>query len=201
MQESELTRLGSNETIIINVRIIAASNRNLETEVAEKRFRQDLFYRLNVLTLGLPLLKERGKDIMLLSEYFVTKYCEQFGLPQKRISIGARDKLLKYGWPGNIRELENIIQKASLISSEKRIEQQDIALPGSAPDSPTDDDRPEITTLKDARNKAEKDIIVQTLMKASGNISQSAKLLDIDRKWLMKKMADLNIEADEYRTK
>ena len=199
LQESEVLRLGSNETVPIDVRIIAASNRNLETEVAEKRFRQDLFYRLNVLTLELPPLKERGKDIMLLSEYFVTKYCEQFGLPQKRISIEARDKLLKYNWPGNIRELENIIQKASLISSEKRIEQQDIALPGTAPDSTTDEDQPEMTTLKDARNKAEKDIIVQTLIKASGNISQSAKLLDIDRKWLMKKMADLDISADEFR--
>ena len=136
---------------------------------------------------------------MLLSEYFVTKYCEQFGLPHKRISIGARDKLLKYSWPGNIRELENIIQKACLISSEKRIEQQDIALPGTAPGSTTDEDYPEMTTLKDARNKAETDIIIQTLIKSSGNISQAAKLLDIDRKWLMKKMADLSISADEYR--
>ena len=199
LQESEVLRLGSNETVPIDVRIIAASNQNLETEIAEKRFRQDLFYRLNVLTLELPPLKKRGKDIMLLSEYFVTKYCEQFGLPHKRISLGARDKLLKYNWPGNIRELENIIQKASLISSEKRIEQQDIALPGTAPDSLTDEDQPEMTTLKDARNKAEKDIIVQTLIKASGNISQSAKLLDIDRKWLMKKMADLDISADDFR--
>lgn len=199
LQESELIRIGSNETVHIDVRIVAASNRNLDTEVAEKRFRQDLFYRLNVLTLVLPPLKDRGKDIMLLSEYFITKYCEQFGLPQKRISIGARDKLLKYNWPGNIRELENIIQKASLISSEKRIEEQDIALPGTIADSASINEQPDIVTLKDARNKAEKDIIIKTLIKASGNISQSAKLLDIDRKWLMKKMDDLTISADEYR--
>jgi transcriptional regulator with GAF, ATPase, and Fis domain len=200
LQEAEIVRLGSTVTRKIDVRIIAATNRNLETEVAEGRFRQDLFYRLYVLTIELPLLHQRGQDVLLLAEYFIHRYCEQFGLAHKRLTADARNVLLRYSWPGNIRELENIIQKACLLSEDTRIDAQDIALPKSLSNTtPAGNAASPVITLKDYRSRAEHEIIEQTLRKTGGNISQAAKLLDIDRKWLMKKMEDLTISADSFR--
>jgi DNA-binding NtrC family response regulator len=189
LQESEISRLGSHDTIKIDIRIIAATNRNLEIEVSANKFRQDLYFRLNVLTLKLPPLREREKDILLLADYFNSKYCQQFGVQLKTITLSAQNRLTTYNWPGNVRELENIIQKAILHTSDNKItsEQIDIAAPAV------------IKTLKEARAGAERELIHLTLKKTSGNISLSAKLLDIDRKWLMKIMEDLGIIIDDYR--
>ena len=192
LQESEVIRVGGNETIHVNVRIVAATNKKLELEVSDGRFRQDLYFRLNVLTVQLPPLRERGSDILLLAEFFAKKYCAQFGLPQKSISAAARDMLVTYSWPGNIRELENIVQKAILLSESGKIAPEDIvlqrnSLSGSA------------VTLREARNIAEREAIYNSLSKTRGNISLAAKILQIDRKWLMKKMEELDVSADDFR--
>lgn len=197
LQESEIVRVGGTESIGVDIRIIAATNRNLEREVAEGRFRQDLYFRLHVLALTLPPLVDRGQDIILLAHYFIGRYSDQFGISRKALSSAARNKLLTYGWPGNIRELENVIQKAVLLSG-KRIEESDIVFTQAAvfgDDSPCDTPQ----TLKDARNQAESRAITKALSRTGGNISMASKILQIDRKWLMRKMDELDISADTYR--
>ncbi|MBD3321714.1 MAG: GAF domain-containing protein [Chitinivibrionales bacterium] len=197
LQESEITRLGGTETVRINVRIVAATNKNLEEEVRKGTFRQDLFFRLNVLTVTLPPLRDRDRDILLLADYCIKKYALQFGLQEKSLTSRARALLLSYSWPGNIRELENTMQKAILLSSTNRINPEDIQL-GSQP-TPGGAGEEIDMSLKAVRSKAEKDAIITILKKTSGNVSLASKMLEIDRKWLIKKMNELGIEAGGFR--
>jgi DNA-binding NtrC family response regulator len=199
LQEGEIIRVGGNETITINVRIVAATNKNLEKEIEDGRFRRDLYFRLNVLAVELPPLRDRDQDILLLAEYFVHRYCEQFGILRKRLTTDARSKLLRHTWPGNIRELENIIQKACLLSEDKQIDEKDIVLPKTVLQESGIPMPLKPATLKEVRAEAERSIIAQTLKKTGGNVSQTAKILDIDRKWLIKKMEDLQVSADRFR--
>lgn len=196
LQESEILRIGGTEPIHVNVRIIAATNRDLSKEVGQGRFRQDLFFRLNVLTVNLPPLRERGGDIIMLTEVFIKKYCQQFGLEQKRLSADARNILLKYNWPGNIRELENIIQKAIITSETSVIKSDDLEIVRNSPEEPI---QSKCATLKNARTGAEKVAIIQALTKTQGNVSAASVILEIDRKWLIKKMEELEISAAEFR--
>ena len=200
LQDSEIVRVGGNENIKTDVRIVAATNKKLEDEVAQNKFRQDLFFRLNVLTVVMPPLRERGQDTVLLAEFFVKKYCQQFGLPQKSLMASAQNALLAHNWPGNVRELENVVQKAILLSSDNRIGKESIQITASSVLRSAGAQLP-TGTLKEARSAAEKEIISQTLARTRGNVSQASKLLDIDRKWLMKLMEELGIEADSYRGK
>jgi Nif-specific regulatory protein len=197
LQEGEFTRVGGTETTHSNVRIIAATNKNLEIEVAEGKFRQDLYFRLNVLTLTVPPLRDRGSDITLLTGYFIKKYCQQFGLPHKALSASAKEALSAHHWPGNIRELENSIQKAILISPGNRINAEDIPLNQIALSPSSSSIRN--FTLHEARETAEKAVIQNALAKSGGNVSQASRFLDIDRKWLIKKMEEFGIGAEKFR--
>jgi Nif-specific regulatory protein len=197
LQEGEFTRVGGTETIRASVRIIAATNKDLEVEVAEGKFRQDLFFRLNVLTLSVPPLRDRGSDIALLTGYFIKKYCQQFGLPHKTLSAGAQEALSAHHWPGNIRELENSIQKAIVLSPGNRINTEDIPLNQIALSSASSLSRS--TTLREARENAEKAAILNALSKSAGNVSQASRFLDIDRKWLIKKMDEFGIDAVRHK--
>jgi len=198
LQEGEVVRVGGTTTVSIDVRIVAATNRDLESDVQQGRFRQDLYFRLNVLTLHLPPLRKRGDDVLLLAEYFIARYCQQFGFDVKTLTLGARNLLVAHSWPGNIRELENTIQKAILFCETARLVPENFTLGkrGSAPVAVA----VEGMTLKDARAAAEHQVIVATLEKTHGNVSLAGKILDIDRKWLIKKMEELSIDADRYRT-
>jgi DNA-binding NtrC family response regulator len=189
--------VGGTETIRASVRIIAATNKDLEVEVAEGKFRQDLFFRLNVLTLSVPPLRDRGSDIALLTGYFIKKYCQQFGLPHKMLSAGAQEALSAHHWPGNIRELENSIQKAIVLSPGNRINTEDIPLNQIALSSASSLSRS--TTLREARENAEKAAILNALSKSAGNVSQASRFLDIDRKWLIKKMDEFGIDAVRHK--
>ncbi len=198
LQESEVTRVGGTDTIKINVRIVAATNRLLEKEIANGKFRQDLYFRLHVLTLNLPPLRDRGTDIHLLLEYFTKRYCQQFGLPLKTFSAAAKKSFLLHSWPGNIRELENAVQKAILMSDQSVIGPDDFSIDSlGAVLKSTGDSEP--VTLHEARYRAEKATIINALVKTKGNVSLSSKILEIDRKWLMKKMEEFGISADRYR--
>lgn len=196
LQENEITRLGGSQPIRIHVRILSATHRDLAKEVAEGRFRQDLYFRLAVLDLELPALRARGQDVLLLAEYLLKKYLLQFGLPPKTLSTAARSKLLAYAFPGNVRELENVIQKAILLSGSSSITPEDLSLERNNGESQPLNSMP---TLKAVRAQAERDAIQMALEKTAGNISLAAKLLDIDRKWLMKLMEELNLNANVYR--
>jgi transcriptional regulator with GAF, ATPase, and Fis domain len=199
LQDCEVVRVGGTESIKTDIRILAATNKKLEDEVVKNRFRQDLFFRLNVLTIVMPPLRERGQDVVLLAEYFVKKYSQQFGLAAKTLQASAANALVAHEWPGNIRELENVIQKAILLSPDDRISKDHIqlsttsAFTNSASSSSS-------TTIKEARGIAEKEIITRTLTRTKGNVSMASKLLDIDRKWLMKLMEESGIDADTFRT-
>ncbi|HEX2959880.1 MAG TPA: sigma 54-interacting transcriptional regulator [Chitinispirillaceae bacterium] len=198
LQESEVTRVGGTDTIKINVRIVAATNRQLEKEIANGTFRQDLYFRLNVLTLNLPPLRDRGSDIHLLLDYFTKKYCQQFGLPLKSFSAAVRKMFLLHSWPGNIRELENAVQKAILISDQNIISPENFSIDAMGVVLKSSEDS-EPVTLHEVRDRAEKTAIVNALVKTKGNVSLSSKILEIDRKWLMKKMEEFEISADRYR--
>jgi transcriptional regulator with GAF, ATPase, and Fis domain len=197
LQESEITRLGSAKALKVDVRILSATHRTLANEVREGRFRQDLFFRLSVLELELPPLRDRDQDVLLLSEFLLKKYLQQFGLPAKSLTAAARNKLLGYSFPGNVRELENVIQKAILMSDNRQIEPEDLRWEADA----SGERRPgAVRSLKDVRFEAEKSAIDAALRKTAGNVSQSAKLLDVDRKWLMKLMSEAGLDADDYRS-
>jgi len=198
LQESEVVRIGGNETIQVDVRIVAATNKVLEEEIAQGRFRRDLFFRLNVLKIHLPPLRERDKDVILLADFFLKRYSQQFGLENKALSATAQKRLLEYGWPGNIRELENVIQKAILLSEGNRIGAEVLSFESMGHlDAPSD--QPSGTTLREVRNWAEQKAIENAMNKASGNVSMAARLLAIDRKWLMKKMDEYAIYANSFR--
>jgi transcriptional regulator with PAS, ATPase and Fis domain len=126
LQEREFERVGGTRPIRVRVRVIAATNKDLDREIREKRFREDLYYRLNVITIRIPPLRERVEDIEPLVEYFIDHYCRMNGLPPKRISKKALDHLLRYRWPGNIRELENAIERAVVIGDGAVVRHQDL---------------------------------------------------------------------------
>jgi DNA-binding NtrC family response regulator len=137
LQGGEFSRVGGNETLHADVRIIAATNRNLETEVAEKRFREDLFYRLNVVRIQLPPLRQRVEDIRLLADYFLQKVASRKHIPRLRLSEEAARSLESYPWPGNVRELENTIQRASVLATSDILLAKDIPL--GTPENPFGD--------------------------------------------------------------
>jgi DNA-binding NtrC family response regulator len=190
--------VGGTETISVDVRIVAATNRELEAAVAAGTFRQDLFFRLHVLTLHIPPLRERGDDVLLLAAYFVKHYCLQFGLAEKTLLTPARNALRKYPWPGNVRELENVLQKAILLSEGDRLTLEDLSLKIGAA-SVLDDAGSGCAPLREVRAEAEKHAIIKALVTTHGNVSRASHLLDIDRKWLIKKMEELGVQADTYR--
>ncbi len=143
LQEKEVERLGSHQTIALDVRIIAASNKDLRTLVTAGQFREDLFYRLDVLPMSWPALRERPDDILPLAEYFIELHAPQQGY---RLSENARKQLLTYGWPGNVRELDNVIQRSLIMARGLHIQAVDLMLPSYTIES--DDALPEVLSAR-----------------------------------------------------
>jgi len=198
LQESEVLPLGATAPVKVDVRIVAATNRSLADEVREGRFREDLYYRLNVLEIAVPPLRSRNRDVLLLANYFIRKYAARFGIPEKGIALPAQAKLLAYPWPGNIRQLENIVQKALLASAGALLLESDFELPAEGALSAHGAAAVEqgvLSTLRDARDAAEKQCIHDALRRSNGNVSVAARLLDTDRKWLTKLMRQYGIRS------
>ena len=126
IQEKEITRLGSNKSVKINCRIITATNKDLKEEVKKGTFREDLYYRIKGVSVHLPNLADRGNDVLILAKHFIQKFAKENGMDDKALTKKAVDKLLKYSWPGNIRELKSVIDLAMVMSSDNIIEQEDI---------------------------------------------------------------------------
>lgn len=190
LEERNITRIGGTKLIPVNVRIIAATNRNLEEEVQNSKFRLDLLYRLNVFTLELPPLRKRKEDIPLLTDFFIRKYNKILNLSIRTITPAAMDKLCAYDWPGNIRDLENAIQSAMILCLHEVI---DIAqLPGRIKgfeqEESTFFSKPETGGIKEANAQVEKEIILETLKKYNNNRTLTAEALNISRKTLFNKM-------------
>ncbi len=201
IQESEVVPLGSNESVDVDVRLITATNRDLKKEVETGNFREDLYYRLDVFSIFLPPLRERDGDVLLMAEAFLLQYTRQFGLEPKTLSAEARDAMLSYSWPGNIRELQNRIQKACLLSSQSRLSSDDLQLSGSLKDDSNIEEKTPVTSLKEVRREAEIGLIKRTLKKTGGNVSRAARLMDIDRKWLNTRIKEYGLSLAEYRVK
>jgi Nif-specific regulatory protein len=196
LQERELERVGGTTTIKVNVRLIAATNRNLEEAVKEGRFREDLYYRLNVFPLHVPPLRERKSDIVLLADHFTEKYAEKNGKLIKRISTPALDLLTSYSWPGNVRELENCIERAVILSNDQVIHSYN--LPPSLQSAVSTKTEP-ITTLEAALSRLEKELIIEALKISEGNMAAAARRLGITDRQMGLRVRHYGINWRLYR--
>ena len=191
LQEKKFERVGGSQTIEVDVRIVAATNRDLEAEVKAGRFREDLFYRLNVIHIHVPPLKERKDDIPLLIASFVQRFAEENGKKIKGIESKARSALYKYDWPGNIRQLQNCIESAVVMCGGEEITLDDLPPSISQASSESQILIPSGITLAEA----EKMLIQQNLAALKGNKSKTAEVLGIGRKTLHRKLTDYGLEV------
>lgn len=190
IQEREVTPLGSNQPVRVDVRIIAATNHHLESAVAAGTFRTDLYYRLNVVTLTLPPLRERPEDIPGLVETFSAEFARAYRVQPKTLTDAALEQLRRYTWPGNVRELQNVVERAFALSEESLIDVKDLPSPinGSEPSRLPRED--EITSLEDMEQR----VIANALARSRGNKNEAARLLGIDRQRLYRKIAKYGLE-------
>jgi transcriptional regulator with PAS, ATPase and Fis domain len=201
LQEKEIEHVGGDSPVKLNVRIVAATNRNLEKEVSEGRFRLDLYYRLNVFPITLPALRERESDIEPLALFFADRFSKEFNKPFTGISEAMMEELLAYNWPGNIRELENVLEQSVILSD--GISKLD--LKRSLTDKPAKlTDIPAIKTLEDVKylqRETEREYIISILKKAKGRIrgaNGAAERLNIKPSTLESKMTKLNIKREDF---
>ena len=187
LQEGTIERLGGNKQIQLDVRIIAATNVKLKKAVKEGRFREDLYFRLNVLPLRVPPLRERGEDILLLARHFLDMFAFESKKGNMRFTPAALKALLEYSWPGNVRELENVIKRAVVITEGRLIGPEHLSFMKEASlemlmSSSSESITPDVPlTLKQARSMAEREALKRALMLTKNNISQAAKILDVSR--------------------
>jgi transcriptional regulator with PAS, ATPase and Fis domain len=192
LQEREIEPVGSNRLISIDVRIVAATSRDLEKMVSTGEFRADLYYRLNVITLKTPPLRSRTEDMPMLAEHLVEHICRQQGVPLRGISAAAIDRLCCHDWPGNVRELANVLERALLVSDGDCLEVADLDAVMPAPSIVPPTNRLEIIGVV---AHAEREAIVAALRATRGNKAQAAKLLGISRASLYEKIAALGVSA------
>ena len=191
IQEKEIDRIGGKSPIKINTRIIATSNRDLEAAVAAGTFRQDLYYRLNVISLNIPDLKDRPGDIIVLAKHFIKKYSELNELPMKDLSAAAEKALLVYPWPGNVRELENTMHRAVLMSTGDEIGVEAIMLPQSGQET----EPAETPTVGQTVAGMERKLIIDTLKHTLGNRTTAANILGISIRTLRNKLKQYQEEG------
>ena len=189
LQEREITRVGGNEVIKVNARIIAATNRNLLQDIAVGRFREDLYYRLNVVTLPLPPLRERREDIPLLAQHFLTRFAEMNHKTIKGFTPQAMDHLLKYAWPGNVRELMNAVERGVVLSRSEYLDETELPwiLSGDGPVEQLQA-APPVLFGEASLGELEKATILKTLETVEGNKSEAARRLGITRRTLHQKL-------------
>jgi len=180
IQNRQISRIGSNQTIPIDIRLICATNKNLESMVHDGLFREDLLYRINTIQIEVPPLRERGNDVMVLADFFLKKYSSKYNKPNLKINQQAQDKLLKYLWPGNIRELQHTIEKAVILCENNVLKPEDFFM---RPIFSAKNITPEITL-----EEMEKRMINQAIEKNNGNLSATADKLGITRQTLYNKM-------------
>ena len=186
LEGKRFTRLGGSEEISVDFRLICATNKNLEKLVEEEKFREDLYYRINVFSIFLPPLRKRKSDIIMLANHFIQKYARSMGKPKKSIASNVQEMMLEYSWPGNVRELENAIERAMVIGKGPEISIEDLPLHIN-------------TTEKSNSGKVklsdlEKDHILRMLEETGGNVTKAANLLGIDRVTLYNKMKKYGVK-------
>ena len=203
LQERRFERVGGTESIEVDVRVVAATNRPLHRLVKKGTFREDLYYRLNVVRIDLPPLRERPEDIPLLATHFTEKYAQP-GEPAKQISPAAMKVLLSYRWPGNIRELENVIERACVTSRDNLIDVSNLPSELAAPVPQklpfhVDLDRPLPDLLRDATANIEQQYLRKALKKARGNVVRAAKICGLSRRSVTAKIAEYGIDRTAFK--
>ncbi len=195
LEEQEFTRLGSNQKIKVDLRVISATNKNIDKEIEEGRFREDLYFRLSVVQIYVPPLRERGDDIILLAEHFLEKSCIENKLEKPVLDEEIKKYLLRYRWPGNIRELKNLMERLCIFSTDGRIKVEDLPeyiiknRPIKSKSTVSD-----IKPLKQVKEEVEREVIKAALEKYDKNLKEVAKVLGIDLSSLYRKIKQYNLD-------
>jgi len=200
LQEKTFERVGGNETITVNVRVVAATSRNLEEGIANETFREDLYYRLNVFPILLPPLRERKSDILLLADHFLQKYAKMYSKNMKRISTSAINMMMAYHWPGNVRELENCIERAVLTASDSVIHGFNLPPSLQTSDETHTSLLPENgADLKQMVEAYEREILIDALKKHRGNAAAAARYLQTTQRILNYRIKNLGVVPKNYK--
>jgi len=197
LDEQRFTPVGADDALTVDVRVIASTNKNLEEEIADGNFREDLFYRLNVIPFYVPPLRERLEDVPLLVKHFLKEFSSRYSRRTREISDDAVDILMKYSWPGNVRELRNVIERLVIMNpSVTRLERKHLP-PLVYRDGSRRSATPEFSSLQQARSAYERDYILKKLEESKGNMSRAAEILGLERSHLYRKMRALGISVKE----
>jgi Nif-specific regulatory protein len=197
LQEREFERVGGTETVKVNVRLLAATNRDMEKLIAAGTFREDLYYRLNVFAIFVPPLRDRKADLLMLADHFLDKFSQEHGKSIKRISTPAIDMLASYHWPGNVREMENALERAVLMCDGQVIHAHH--LPPSLQTAEASGTVMRVS-LSDSVAAYEKDLIQDTLKTTRGNRAKAARLLDTTERILSYKVRNYGIDVGRFKT-
>lgn len=197
LQEQRFERVGGTRSISVDVRVVAATNKDLEEEIREGRFREDLYFRLAVIPLVMPALRERREDVPLLAEHFIAQFAREIGRRPKELSPEAVERLKSYGWPGNVRELRNVMERVMIMTRGDTVRAEDLpaTLQGTRPDAEDALWEQDFPTLRDARGAFEKRYIERKLAEHDGNVSRTAQALGLERSNLYRKMKAYSIES------
>jgi two-component system nitrogen regulation response regulator NtrX len=205
LQEQQFERVGGHDTISVDVRVVAATNKNLEVEIANGNFREDLYYRLNVIPIEMPALRDRKGDIPLLVEYFLSVMAKEIGEPKKTLSKEAMTSLTEYHWPGNVREVRNMIERITILVENSSVSNADLPSLNSKPsENPSNDqsmgmESYEGLSLKKAREEFEKQFILLNLEKNEWNVSKTAEAIGIERSNLHRKLRAYSIDPKQLK--
>jgi two-component system, NtrC family, nitrogen regulation response regulator NtrX len=195
LEEQRIEPIGSNQTMRVDVRVIAATNKNLEQEITRGAFRQDLFYRLNVIPFHVPPLRDRKEDIPVLARFFLNEFSTEYGKKTRELSEGALEILVRYPWPGNVRELKNLVERLVIVCPQARIEPHH--LPPELFRGVAESPQHPYSTLHEARSAYEREFILRKLQEHRWNMTQTASALGLERSHLYRKMKSLGIAAPE----
>ena len=193
LQEQVVEPVGGTSSVKVDVRILAATNKDLSAEIRNGQFREDLYFRLNVIPIFVPPLRDRGADIPLLAEHFMAELAREYGRRPKHLDAGAATGLSSYRWPGNVRELRNVIERLLIMVPGDTIALADLAFLDGAGVAPLEPDGTPVVSLHDARERFERDYILRALAAQQGNISRTAEVLGVERSNLYRKMRAFGI--------
>jgi two-component system nitrogen regulation response regulator NtrX len=196
LQEQTLVAVGGHVSIRVDARVLAATNKDLQAEIRAGRFREDLYFRLNVIPIFVPPLRDRREDIPLLADHFMSEFAREYGRRLKRFDTAAKSVLQHYPWPGNVRELRNVIERLMIMVHDDTITPADLSFLDPAglvrPSAPSEI-AAERQTLHEARDQFERDLILRTLAEQQGNMSRTAEVLGVERSNLYRKMKAFGI--------
>jgi two-component system nitrogen regulation response regulator NtrX len=195
LEEQRFEPVGASEGVQVDVRVVASTNKNLEEEIERGNFREDLFYRLNVIPFFVPPLRDRREDIRMLADHFLREFTTAYGRKPKELTEEAYEVLREYHWPGNVRELKNLIERLVILNPQVRVDARHIPLTGSR--RPADRPQERFGSLQEVREAAEREYILKKLEETSGNVTRTAELLGLERSNLYRKMKTLGIGPKE----